>query len=440
MDSVTNLQSINFGNMKLLNRIALNMSGILFAVMSVWAVFFYFAIITEVNDETDDSLEDFSELIITRTLAGMDVSRVSNGTNNQYYIKEVSAAYVQAKQHMRYADSTMYIEEKNEFEPARVLKTFFKDKSQQYYELLVITPTIEKNDLKQAILEWLAILWVSLLAVVILVNLGMFKRNMRPLYILLRWLDHYRVGGHNETLQNDTSIIEFRKLNEAALRNARRTEELFEQQKQFIGNASHEIQTPLAICRNRLELLLESESLTDFQAEEIDKVLNTLGNISKLNKSLLLLSKIENKQFRDTASIVVNDLVRTLINDLRDIYEYLNLTITIEEHATLVVCMNKELAFVLITNLLKNAFVHNRKEGSITISIDSSELTIMNTGSAEALNPHHIFERFHHTRKKEGSSGLGLAISDSICKLYGFECIYEFDKKGLHCFSLKNLN
>lgn len=74
-------------------------------------------------------------------------------------------------------------------------------------------------------------------------------------------------GKENEALNNDTQITEFRKLNDAAVRYAERTEQMFEQQKQFIGNASHEIQTPLAICRNRLEMLMDDDSLSEINLE-----------------------------------------------------------------------------------------------------------------------------------------------------------------------------
>ena len=96
------------------------------------------------------------------------------------------------------------------------------------------------------------------------------------------------------------------KLNEAAVRYAERSEQMFEQQKQFIGNASHEMQTPLAICRNRLEMLMEDENLSESQLEELMKTHQTLEHITKLNKSLLLLSKIENGQFTDTVQVEVN--------------------------------------------------------------------------------------------------------------------------------------
>lgn len=422
--------------MKLLHRIALSVSAVLFGVMSVWGVLFYFAIMQEVNDEVDDALEGFSEVIITRTLAGMDVPRASNGTNNQYYIREVSEKYVDQHMGRRYIDSTMYIQEKHETEPARVLKTFFRNKEGHYLELLVATPTIEKEDLRQAILEWILVLWVSLLVIIVIVNIGMFRRNMKPLYVLLRWLDKYRIGRENEPLKNDTSIVEFRKLNEAAIRNANRSEELFLQQKQFIGNASHEIQTPLAICRNRLELLLENEDLTEMQMNEIVKVLNTLNGITRLNKSLLLLSKIENGQFGEKEPIDMNILIHKLAAEFEEVYAHLNITVSIIEKGRMTLRMNESLAGVLVTNLLKNAFVHNKEAGKIEVVIEPDQLIVRNTGTEEALDKEHIFKRFHHTRKREGSTGLGLAILDSICKLYGFNCVYEYHG-SMHSFMLK---
>ena len=182
---------------------------------------------------------------------------------------------------------------------------------------------------------------------------------MSPLYVLLRWLDSYKIGQKNIPLINNTRITEFRKLNDAALRNARRAEEQFEQQKQFIGNASHEIQTPLAVCRNRLEMLAEDNSLSEKNLGEIIKTLQTLEYISRLNKSLLLLTKIENRQFTDIRQIELNEIIKRYIDDYREIYEYKRIDIHIEEKDIMTVSMNESLAVVLITNLLKNAYVHN---------------------------------------------------------------------------------
>lgn len=182
---------------------------------------------------------------------------------------------------------------------------------------------------------------------------------MRPLYVLLHWLDGYQTGKRNKPLSNDTQITEFRKLNEAAIRYVERTEQMFEQQKQFIGNASHEIQTPLAICRNRLEMLMEDDSLSEKQLEELMKTHQTLEYITKLNKSLLLLSKIDNGQFTDTKELELNVLLKQYLQDYEEVYDYRNIEVTIDEQGVFKVTMNESLAVALLTNLLKNAFVHN---------------------------------------------------------------------------------
>ena len=137
--------------MKLIYRIVIRISLLLILVLGVWAVFFYMAMMDEVNDEVDDSLEDYSEVLITRALAGEQLPSQSDGRNNSYYLITVTADYAEKQKRIRYSDEMVHIEAKGETEPARVLRTIFKDKDRQYYELTVSTPTIEKQDLQEAI-------------------------------------------------------------------------------------------------------------------------------------------------------------------------------------------------------------------------------------------------------------------------------------------------
>lgn len=423
--------------MKLIYRIIIRLSLVLTLVLGVWAVFFYIAMMDEVNDEVDDSLEDYSEAIIIRALAGEELPSANSGSNNQYYMVEVTEDYAAAHQNISYKDSMVYIMEKGETEPARILTTIFKDDGNRYYELTVSTPSIEKDDLKDAIRNWMIFLYVALLLVIITVNVWVFQRNMRPLYVLLHWLDGYRIGNKNEPLKNDTQVTEFRKLNDAAIRQAQRSEQMFEQQKQFIGNASHEMQTPLAICRNRLEMLMEDESLTEAQLEELIKTHQTLEHITKLNKSLLLLSKIDNGQFTETKELDLNALLKQYLDDYKEVYAYRDIGTEVIESGIFHVRMNESLATILITNLLKNAFVHNVDGGHIRIEITSRNFTFRNTGEAHPLDEARVFKRFYQGSKKEGSTGLGLAIVDSICRLQHIGLRYYFEN-GEHCFEIVN--
>lgn len=270
---------------------------------------------------------------------------------------------------------------------------------------------------------------------IILISVWLFYRNMRPLYVLLHWLDSLQTGKPGQPLQNDTKISEFKKLNEAAVRYTDRMEQLFEQQKQFIGNASHEIQTPLAICLGRLEMLMEDESLSESQLEELVKTQHTLEYITKLNKSLLLLTKIDNGQFADTKQLVLNPLVRQYAADYEEVYSYRCIRVSMEEKGTFELTMNESLAISLITNLLKNAFVHNVDGGHISITITSTSIQFRNTGIQHPLDAAHIFTRFYQGTKKEGSTGLGLAIADSICRMQHLSLCYRY-LEGEHCFEI----
>lgn len=421
--------------MKLIYHTIFRLSLVLTAILTIWAIFFYITMIDEINDEVDDALEDYSETIIIRALAGEELPSGHIGSNNQYYLTEVSQEYAKSQSDIQYKDSMVYIIEKGETEPARILTTIFRDGQGKYHQLTVSTPSIEKEDLKKSIQLWIIFLYVALLLCIILVSIWVFYRNMRPLYILLHWMDEYQTGKNNTPLRNNTKITEFQKLNNAVVRYTERTEQIFEQQKQFIGNASHEIQTPLAICRNRLEMLMEDDSLSEKQLEELIKTHQTLEYITKLNKSLLLLTKIDNKQFSDTKNLELNTHLKQYIEDYKEVYQYKNIQVNIEETGHFYINMNESLATVLLTNLLKNAFVHNIDEGIIQIIITTDSIIFKNTGIKHPLDREHIFERFYQGNKKEGSTGLGLAIVDSICQLQHLKLQYSFEEEK-HCFKI----
>lgn len=420
--------------MKLFHLVLWRISLALIVVLTVWAGFFYMAVVEEVNDEVDDTLEDYSEGLIIRALSGEDMPTASNGSNNQYYLYEVSESYAASHPQITYRDEMVFITEKSETEPARVLITIFRTEDERYMELVVYTPTIEKLDLLRAILGWIIFLYVLLLLIILSINIWVFRKNMKPLYVLLKWLDSSQLGKKNEPLENITKITEFRKLNAATMAFAERGEKLFEQQKTFIGNASHEMQTPLAICRNRLEMLMEDETLTEHQLNELIKTHQTLENLTRMNRSLLLLCKIENGQFADTRSVCLNDILAHYLDDYKEVYAYRNITVTVTTDSSFCVEMNDSLVSVLVTNLLKNSFVHNIDGGFIYIKITANTFEISNTGE-KPLDRERIFERFYQGQKKEGSTGLGLALVDSICKANHLTIDYTY-VENRHIFTI----
>ena len=189
------------------------------------------------------------------------------------------------------------------------------------------------------------------------------------------------------------------------------------------------------MCRNRLELLVDETPLDERQLTEIQKTLDTLNYISRLNKSLLLLSKIDNRQFKEETEININGIVSQILDNLSEIYECLHIEARVTENEPVGATMDPALASSLVANLLKNAFVHNHPNGSLSISLKNNTLSIGNTGNAEPLDGNAVFQTFYKKSENIHSTGLGLAIVKAICNEYGFGINYQF-AENQHVFNI----
>ena len=101
--------------------------------------------------------------------------------------------------------------------------------------------------------------------------------------------------------------------------------------------------------------------------------------------------------------------------------------------------MNETLASILFNNLIKNAFTHNIEGGEIDIFINQNCVKFSNTSDMGALNSGKVFKRFYQGVKKEGSTGLGLALVDSIVRLYGMDVLYDYQEER-HVFTVRFLS
>lgn len=409
-----------------------------FVLLVVWGFLFYLTIMDEVMDETDDTLKNYREIVVGKALADSCFLTTADDILHRYLIRPITEEEAVAYREVYY-DSTIYIETEDEYDPVRVMKSCFRAPDNRFYELELRISTLERDDMIEAICWYLLVLFSLLLVFMSLGSRLVLRQIFVPLQRLLHWLEQLTPGKQTPELVNETKIREFRKLNEVALAMNKRSEQAYQDQKRFIENASHELQTPLAIAQGKLELMAEEENLTEKQYQEIDEIYQTLGRAVKLNKSLLLLSRIGNGQYPDISNICLNELVKGVLDDLLDIYDWKCFVVSIEEKGKLEVRMNESLAHVLVTNLLKNAIVHTVEQGKLSVELKSDSLLIANSGDS-SLDQHRIFQRFYRgdLLKKE-STGLGLSIVKSIAELYGIHLSYSFiDKK--HIFLLKFVN
>ncbi|MFI3285328.1 MAG: HAMP domain-containing sensor histidine kinase [Rikenellaceae bacterium] len=420
--------------MRFINHIVLRVSLWLSVVIAVWAVLFFFIIVDEVNDETDDVLEDYSAIIIQNFLTGEPLPTADNGSNNSYSLRPVSPDSIEiVRRQQGFFNQSIYVEYKREDEPARVLRQLFCDASDNYYEVMVLTPTIDNSDLIDAIWRSLAILFILLLVTTLLVNIVAIRGGLKPLDRFMKWLNGSDLQNCELPTIQHSNIREIKELSVAIEAFAERGKRAFEEQKEFIGNASHELQTPIAICQNRLELLCQS-GLSEEQMGDVAECLATLSRLSRLNKSLLMLSKIENGGF-ENMQVDINAIVRKSIETLVELYEHRNIKLTYKEQGECKIEANDTLSTTLIINLIKNSYSHNIEGGEIFIETDYNMLTISNSSDSIELDSEKIFSRFYQGRSKGGSYGLGLPIVQSICKLYDYKISYSYSN-NLHRFQI----
>lgn len=212
------------------------------------------------------------------------------------------------------------------------------------------------------------------------------------------------------------------------------TVSVYKSQKEFTENASHELQTPLAIIKNKLDILLQKEALTDRQYQIIEDINKALTRVSRINKNLLLLAKIENHQFDDSETINLSELTTECIEQLQEHFSNkdLNLKSSIDEDC--VVTGNSILIEILINNLLLNSIRHNLLKGTVEVKLSKSGFIISNSGRT-ALEQEQLFKRFKKTSDESLGSGLGLAIVEQICKRHQWTIDYEFQQEK-HTFKI----
>lgn len=292
-------------------------------------------------------------------------------------------------------------------------------------------------DLEEDILYGIVIqfvLIVSVLGVAIVLMLGlMSKRMWRPFDETLCAIEGFRLENGVVPVLPESDVKEFARLNSALDKLMKDSLHSYRTQKEFTENASHELQTPLAVFQSKLDLLLQQPGLTQGQADIIQDLGQMSGRLSRLNRDLLLLAKMDNGQFSKARTDVVS-----VLDDLKPYFDSLSQGITVRvdnQDGTVTVSANRSLLECLLNNLFVNAVRHNRPGGEITITLADGGLAVSNTSDEAALDGTRIFSRFYRPSEKVEGNGLGLAIVKAICEYHGWSVRYSY-LDGMHTFTV----
>ncbi|MEJ7645721.1 MAG: HAMP domain-containing sensor histidine kinase [Chryseolinea sp.] len=400
-------------------------------VLACWSVAFYFIMKYEVYQNTDEVL--FNRATNISKHLKKNPSDINNSPLSDYQIKELTQSKYQMYPGQIYTDTLVYEPTDDEYDEYRKLQATF-NLNGRYARITVVKPRMESTEIINTILFTLIPLLVLMVIILVTSARLLNKKLWLPFYKVIDFLSAYRVDNVAQLPFQKSTVDEFLQLEDSINTLISRNREVFQQQKQFIENASHETQTPLAVIQSQMEILLQLPNLSEQQSEIIQSALKETDRLNRLNRTLLFISKIENQQFLEKSPVSPYELTNRLFNYFDEKRVKFNISVELRGDAESILNTNKMMLEVMIGNLLKNAFAHNVINGSIVIDINKDSFRIENTGKPLA-EPNRIFERFYYKTERTDNYGLGLSIVKKIVDINQWRITYNWlDQK--HIFTI----
>ncbi len=331
--------------------------------------------------------------------------------DHRLYAKQLSTG---TSQPSTFSDTLLLNPLENEMEPFLRL-TFPVKMRGQIWQVDLFQSSVEREDIAATVAGLLAILFVLLFGVLVWVNRSVSRHVWQPFFQALDRMRQFRLADLTPLNLPDSSVAEFDELHRTLEELAEKVQRDFRTVKQFTENASHELQTPLAVIQNKIDALLQEETLSEAQVQQLDLIAQNVRRMARLNQTLLLLAKIENDQFAIRERLDLKPLLEKRLHWLEDFFLEKQLILQIDL-TSVVININSVIAETLVTNLLTNAVKHTVINGQVKILLTINELTITNTANKPDASPEQLMERFARGNTRIEGLGLGLSMIQEICE------------------------
>jgi len=394
-------------------------------VFSIGGVVTYRLISHEIAKETDYYLArslDIIEYRLERAVKrGYNLENKFN--TSQVTIKEIPSMPLDKS--ISFSDTLAMHPHLKQLEMMRKLSVA-KEIAGKAFEITMIDVIIEDSDIYESVVGIIIRLFAIFALVMIAGTFLMSRSLLKPFRETLHRIKKFKVQDPAPPKFPKTSTLEFKQLNELLGEMTAKAQSEYQVLKKFSENASHEMQTPLAIASGKLDILTDGEGLTEEQFSLILSTQRSLKKLSHLGKSLSLLTKIENGEFVSSATNV-SDLVHEAMDNFKELFEIRELKVKSAIEDDVVIGLNPHLGTILLNNLLQNAIRHNVDQGSIDVVLDARHLQVSNTGAEPKVPTERLFDRFEKDAANNDSSGLGLAIVKEICDLHNMKINYVYN-------------
>ncbi|MEO7174779.1 MAG: HAMP domain-containing sensor histidine kinase [Saprospiraceae bacterium] len=400
-------------------------------VLCVSAPLFYFITERLYLDETDENLLLYKNEFLKYSLPTITISDIPAWNKSNRNIKIGSFTNI-AKDTLFY--SAYYDALDDEKETYRELNTPIRIEGNQYNYSARIN-LVDTEDLMNSIAILFLTITFSLLLGLFFITQRLSITLWRPFYKTLGLIEDFEIDKNKQPHFTETSIIEFNRLNQSIAQLIERNLIIYKSQREFIENAAHELQTPLAVFQAKIDTLIQRKDVTIEQSEILSSLNDNLYRINRLNKNLLLLSKLDNQSYGDKQTISLKQVIEKHTDFFNEQAKAKKIHIETNLLETLETKSNPVLAEILVNNLFLNAIRHNIINGKIIVTIASHSITFSNTSGANALNPNKLFKRFSKINPSEHGTGLGLSIVKKIADINHWVITYDYSE-NLHSFTV----
>lgn len=416
--------------MRLLTKTSLNLLSISLFIYLFGVIAFYYSLRVQVDSNVNKEMGKRKFSIVRQMKEAHDSVSQPPNRNEIMLVTPVE----KAGSPDRYADTLIYNREEQRYQLYRQLG-FSETINNQPYDIRIFKSLEETDSLIVSIIMTMTILVILLIVTLLVVNRYSSRLVWGVFYDTVEKVNRYDLNSHEDFTLNDSDVKEFSDLNRVLRTMTERIKNDYLNLKEYTENASHEIQTPLAIISSKLELLLQSGEMKEKQYKALADAYEASIRLSKYNSTLILLAKIENKQFPESKKVSPEAIINMLLENLEDLIRSKKIELVKKMEPDVTLQMNPYLAEMLFVNLVKNAVRHNVKGGELVVEVEKSFLRISNTGPDHPLDEGLLFKRYHKSSSSPESLGLGLAIVQKICALYGFEVKYHFEQH-MHCLTI----
>jgi signal transduction histidine kinase len=411
--------------LNLLSKTTLFFLTIAFFVLFTCGIGFYFLVKSMINREVRTELvtEMHQFMLNPHLLRNADSDSLFAALPYQYRVTKIKNI---TNQEFQFTDTLLFDAIMQRYQSYRILRYQTDINGQPIRLTMSKSLSISDKLIENVALLIFCLSFIFMFCIVIFNNL-FFKKIWGHFFKTIDIIKAYNISDTKEVSLPRSEIAEFDLLNQVFEKMHERIKQDYQNLKEFIENISHEIQTPLAIIKSKIELLTQNEKLDPEQLSLLQAMQTSTIRLSNLNKTLILLSRIDNHQFPSREKVDLQGMIDFHLSNFEDMINAKDIGIRKNYQCPILVLANSDLISILILNLLKNAIYHNHPSGTIDISCDANSLSIKNTGKELEINKEDLFKRFTKSSQKPDSLGLGLAIVKKICDYYHFDINYVYE-------------